>query len=158
MSKLRLRRERKFYEEPPKPEDGAYKFRVELVEATGDRINHWPGGNGDDSSFYEHEEDEPEVAPEYCGTIQGLSLKEINKLVEKHNLNEKDVFLTAGLYEDHLCVEVVHIKKQTEQEQLQEYKDAHEEWARRKKANKKEELTSIQQQIESLQKRAEALK
>lgn len=158
MSKLKPRRERHFYEEPPIPETGAYRFRVEMVKATGDRINHWPGGNGSEEFFYEYEEDEPEETPEYSGKLQQcLSLKDINAQVQKHGLDEKKVFLTAALYEDHLCVEVVHITEQTQQEQLEEYKGLVEKFAKKKCLNKKQELENIQHQIEMLQRRANEL-
>lgn len=157
--KLKLRYQKRWYEEPPKPESGAYKFRVEMVKAAGDRINHWPGGNGSEEYFYEYEEDEPEETPEYSGSLQqGLTLKDINALVEKHGLDEKKVFLTAALYEDHLCVEVVHIRKLSEQEQLEEYKEQYTAWAKRQKLNKEQELERLQDQIEALQRQAENLK
>lgn len=156
--KLNLRYQKRHYDEPSKPETGAYKFRVEMVKATGDRINHWPGACGEDS-FYEYEDDEPEETPEYSGKLQqGMSLKDINAAVQKHGLDEKRVFLTAALYEDHLCVEVVHIRELSQQEQLEEYKEQYAGWAKRQKLGKEQELERIQQQIESLQRQAENLK
>jgi hypothetical protein len=158
--KLELRYQRHWYEEPPKPESGAYKFRVEALASASERACHFPGANGDDH-FYEWEYDEPESTPEYCGTLpdrEAISLESINALVKEHGLDPKNVFLTASFSDDYLAVEVVHIRELNEQEQLEEYKDQYTEWADQTKVNKEQELERLKWQIEALQRQAESLK
>lgn len=157
--KLDLRHERTWWDEPPKPESGAYKFRVEHVFSVAERVNHFPGWGRD--SFYEWEEDEPESTPEYCGTLPGresISLKKILDLVKEHNLDPKNVEFTASFSDDYLSIEVVNIRKLNDQEQLEEYKEAYEGWAKTKRLNKEEELKRIEWQMESLKRQAEQLK
>ena len=158
--KLELRYQKDWYEEPPKPESGAYKFRIEQVDAASERACHFPGSCGE-GQFYEWEYDEPESTPEYCGTLpdrEAISLESINALAKEHGLDAKNVFLTASFAEDYLVVEVVHIRELNEQEQLEEYKAQYTEWANKQKVDKEQELERLQWQIESLQRQAEGLK
>lgn len=67
--KLPLRFNKQFYDEPPKPQDGQKKFRIEVMSATSDRVNHWPGFLREDGEFYESEYDEPEETPEFTGRL-----------------------------------------------------------------------------------------
>jgi len=158
--KLPLRYERSFYEAPLPPKMGQKKFRIELITSVSDRANHWPGANGD-GHFYEYEYDEPEEIPEYTGDLgydKSLSLKELNKLVEIHELDESKVFVTASFSEDHLSVEVVHVKEQTPEEIEEEYQERLSEWNQKKKAEKKDQLQRIKQEIEYLKSQEEKLK
>lgn len=160
MKKIKLRYKRTWFDEPPKIESGAYKFQIENIDAVGDRVNHWPG-YGRDDSFYEFEEEGVEYTPEYTGTLgdrQSLCLKDINALVKEHNLNEQNVFFTASFSDDYLSIEVVHIKKQNKQEQLENYKQEYSNWAKQENLNKEEELSRIQQEIEFLQRKLKDLK
>jgi hypothetical protein len=158
--KLELRYKKTWYNEPPPPESGAYKFRVELLKCASGRACHFPGAS-DEGQFYALEYDEPESTPEYCGTLddgQAISLETINALVKKHRLDEKNVFLTASFSDDYLGVEVVHIRELDEQEQLEEHKEQYTAWVKRHSLNKERELERLQDQIEALQRQAENLK
>lgn len=155
---MKKRYDRVWYEEPPKPETGAYQFRIDHLLATSDRACHWPGGSGDEY-FYEYEYDEPELTPEYSGKLdQCLSLKKINELVRNEGLDDKNIFFTASFSDDHLAIEVVHIYKLDEQGQLEEYKEEYSKWVKKQKLCKTQELKDIEYQIESLQRKAETLK
>lgn len=153
--KLELRYEKTWYEEPPKPETGAYKFRVESLKSVSDRLPHWPGASGDDH-FYEWEYDEPEGTPEYSGKLddrQSICLKDILAAVEKHGLDPKHVFLTGSMAEDYLCVEVVHIRKLNEKEQLEEHQAQQARWEERQTERKVNEEQRLKWELESVQKR-----
>jgi len=159
MKKLKLRRERTWHDRPPVIGSGAYEFRIENITAARDRVNHWPGystGN----NFYEWEEEDPENCPEYIGSLGDnncICLKDINALIKEYNFDEKDVFFTASFSNDYLNIEVVHVKKQNEQEQLENYNQEDSNWAKRNDINKEEELLRIQQDISSLQRRLKDL-
>lgn len=158
--KLSLRYEKTWYEEPPKPKAGEKRFRIEDVISVSDRVNHFPGAGGDESSFYECEYEEPEETPEYTGDLgarHSISLKKLNDLVQKHGLNEKDVYITASMSEDYLCVEAVHIRKLTAEETQEEYQEQLKQWQKQNKRNNDYEVERAKQDLELAQKRLESL-
>jgi len=161
MSKKRaLRYDKTWYEEPTKPEDKEKRFRIEQVTSFGDRINHFPGASGEDH-FYEYEDDEPESVPEYTGELdssQSISLDKVINLLNKEGLDSKKVFFTASMSEDHLVLEIIHIKKMTAKETQEEYQDQLRSWKERQEEFKERERQSIQWQLEALQQRANRLK
>ena len=139
--------------EPKKPKPGKVKYKYDVLGYTGSRQNHFPN----DSPEYEDEyDDDSDVIAMSDRT--SLSLKEVNTLIKKKDINEKDVFFTASLDEDYLNLKIVHVTKMSDEDQIKEYNEAHAEWEEQEKEHQRYEEERVQQDILRLQRRAEELK
>lgn len=152
-AKLRVRFEKSFYEEPTAPKTGAVKYLQQLISSVSDRAHSF---QSNENHYYDDEDADNDDFPIFGE--QCLSLKEINKLVKKYDLDEKNVYFTASFYDDYLCLEVVNVRKMTKEEIKKDYEDSLEEWNKLEARKKEEEEKRIQWEMESLQRRMDQLK
>lgn len=140
------------YSEPKPPKKGLEKYRHDLLGSIGDRYHYFK--NVEDENNYEDFEDKNEIP---VNDRQSISLKEVNELLKKENIDPENVYFTATLSDDYIMLEVVNIVKLNYEEQVAEYEELHAQWEQQEEISKKYELERIKYQMEALQKQSEAL-
>ncbi len=143
-------------EEPEKYKDNQKIFRVELLKGVADRYCHFPKSDDYEDPYSEDEENSKLTGK--LSNRQSISLKNINAIVKKHNLDESNVYLTASFSDDYLSVEVVNIKLLSKEEKEEEYIKECSEWKKYKAEIKQQEEDRLKFEIENLQMRINNLK
>lgn len=140
------------YKEPQKPKKGRKKIKQEVLACVSARAIYFPNGNEDE---YEYEDEEHFLLKL---KQQSISLKDVNALIQKKGIDQKNVFFTASFADDYLVLEIVSRKELSYAEQLIEYQEDCIQWEYQVEEQKERELLDTNREIERLQKQAELLK
>ena len=141
--------EKRYWEEPTL----ARKFIFESVMSTASRYSAFLNSDNE-----EQLDDSDMNTTGKLSYHTYMSLKDINAAVKEAGIDEKDVVFTASFSDDYLTLEVVHVKKLSEQEQQEDLKAQVAAWKKQQKKKKYRELKEIEDRMESLKRQKERLK
>lgn len=131
-------------------------FIFDVVKSVNERYCHFPNTENEfDDDLYE------DGSPEETGELsdgQSMRLKDILAVLKDKNIDVDDVVFTASFSDDHLCLEVVHMKKLNEGEREKDYQKQCDRQKKEQERSKQYELERIEQQMSSLKRQAERLK
>lgn len=149
---LEPRFEKNWDDKPILPDPKKVKYAQELVDSTGDRYHYFPSAKS--GVYYENDEEEEGSFP----IRQGLSLKDINERVKQYGLDEKNIWLSASFRDDYLMIEVINVRKMSEEEKIEEYNSDLKEWNKIQEEKNAEEIQRLEYQMKALKAKAESLK
>lgn len=152
----RLKKQHWSFQKPKKPKADKVKYQHTVLGTASNRAQYFTNYGREEDGYDEENDHEEEMTSSESRT--SISLKEVNDLIKKQGLKEKDIYFTAAFDEDYLVLEVVHVHKMSEQEKLDEYQRELSEWEAQEKIQQEYEEQRIQRDLANLQRRAEELK
>lgn len=109
--------------QPPEPSDKEITVS-RIITSVRDRIQYWPGGNGQ----YDWEVEEDEQFPEEPRLGKCISIRKIQENLPP-NITLEDVYFTASFADDYLIVEARYSEKiKLYDEQMKNYERCHKIW------------------------------